>query len=306
MSVTESREFKKFIRYKMVRLPGKHRDVASRQAVLFPLTGRLRKRTWTHEELKQRLGNKCIKLIYMWRRRLLELQKANWYKLVQKSNSYLFANCHPSLMHAKPQGLICKQTAICPFCYARNMQNLYIKIYNVCKAIPNKRKNEYMLLGFVKELAKPKTKDNKLSISAILKAEVDRRRKLVNELGKGVVQGSYLTSTVEPIDNDRWLIKRRGIMLVSSDLDYKPLKLGKTKCITQFNGDRLARLLGWLLRYPELLMTSPDTNRVVQYLQAKQKYRLGSPTGSFRKQYELPKPQVIRLPIKDNNNGARL
>ncbi len=68
-------------------------------------------------------------LLTLWRRRVVELDKAGWKTTEGVMFQYL-RNCHPSMyMLETASGMwCCKQESICPWCYARDVDSLFCTV----------------------------------------------------------------------------------------------------------------------------------------------------------------------------------
>jgi hypothetical protein len=98
-------------------MPDSYADRVQRLAVLYPLT-RLCHRTGEVYEAVERL-------VTMWRARVGELSNEGWRPRRGDHCITYARNCVPSFIYALPRNRPCRNTMICPFCYARWVRSVW-------------------------------------------------------------------------------------------------------------------------------------------------------------------------------------
>lgn len=264
------------VRFKSLRVPQRYTDLAARLAVLYPLTG-------FPSDLKrnafQAIGRNTLRVVAMWRRRVMELREANWALLAKRGMTDLCLNCFPSLMVMTPSTLLCKQRSICPFCYARSVQELVRSAVAVYKGIPEAQRGGYWMAGYVQTVYLPAEGKKPMSLPQMFALECKQRKRLYGTLQSF---GGFAGTEFEPVDLDKWRLTRRGILLVPEGADVTRLSVDKIKLVKQYSGQRVAKLVGWAMRYPRDLIGKAFAPSVVQLLHNRKGHRLYASFGLFR------------------------
>jgi hypothetical protein len=262
-------------------VPKKYSDDASRRAVLYPLTGPVKKvGKGRGQTLFDQLDRKVKSVTSMWRTRLHELKKAGWKTATKSTLFGVCLNCHPSLMAVRPVSLSCKQRNICPFCYARNVQKLYRDVSTVYKGLI--RREDYWLIGYRNRYLAPA--GNQEALFDLFNIEKNLRNKIYGHFM--TAYGGYLGSEFEPIHENWWRVTRRGILLVSSLTDMTAINhnlVGRIKRMKDSKITKISKLVGWTMRYPVRLLAKSDPVKMVTLLENKHKNRLNASYGLFRK-----------------------
>lgn len=267
------------VQFKPWFVPRTSAYIASRLAVLYPITG-LSNKDDSHTPATVISHTK--RLIKMWRSRLRRLNDSNWTHLVDSSNYGVCLNCNPnSLMIMTPNSFTCGQASVCPFCYARNVQELTTLSTNVYKSILSDKRSDYWMAGYKQTTHLPAPGKKPLSLSQMFSIECKLRRKFYNSLKSF---GGYCGTEFEPTNDKLWKITRRGMLLISQNTDVSKLPgINNVKLVKRYSRRRMAKLIGWLMRYPTHLMKGKDVIRVVQLLHHRKRHRLYASFGVFRK-----------------------
>lgn len=265
------------VQFTGIRVPGRYTDLASRIAVLYPLTGIPKDiRTNTFHAV-----NMCtLRLVRMWRARVLQLQEMNWFHVSKQVNLDVCINCFPSLMVMSPSTRLCKQAAVCPFCYARQVQELTRTATRVYKGIPASARTDYWMIGYKQVAMFPVPGKKAQTLPQMFSLELRLRSSFCTSMQSF---GGYVGSEFEPVRFDKWKVTRRGVLLVPEGSDFSKLPgVNRIKLVKAYRGDRVAKVVGWTMRYPVRLLRTGLPHRVVQLLHVKKGHRLYASFGVFR------------------------
>lgn len=257
--------------FKGIRIPRGCARKAARQAVLYPLTGRIQ--ASSEHTPSYQATNKIYKCLYLWRDRLDELKAAKWNQLLQKGVYERCLNCLPAFFVCTPSTRSCKQFSICPFCYARHVTNLCHVITRLLRAAQSYTPKEYCILGYIDRYSSADP------LKQIIRFEIDNRRATYEQFE---AHGGYIGSEIEPIGDQEWRVTKRGFVLTSSDIRTADYGFNAYKVRTP-SLRNISRLVGHIMKYPTSLLRYATVERVVELLHARHDNRLYASFGVFRK-----------------------
>ncbi len=104
-------------------VPNTYQARIQRAAVLYPLMGMAR----TAGEISV----KARSLVRVWRARAAVLADAGWLPRADRRGLVYARNCTPAFVYAVPKSRPCNSRTICPFCYARWVREIWMKIDGV-------------------------------------------------------------------------------------------------------------------------------------------------------------------------------
>jgi hypothetical protein len=70
-------------------------------------------------------------LALKWRSRVEDLIRHGWHIPTTYWSKYNLLNCSPALIRTEETRFFCHRPSVCPFCYARQISSLFIKLHNV-------------------------------------------------------------------------------------------------------------------------------------------------------------------------------
>lgn len=109
--------------FPLFAVPNRYQDVVQRMAVLYPLRG--------IAETGQGVREKTTELVTQWRARVGALTNAGWDPSLggKSHHSILYTrNCRPTFAMTNRPTRVCSKTAVCPFCYARAVREIWMAI----------------------------------------------------------------------------------------------------------------------------------------------------------------------------------
>jgi hypothetical protein len=281
---------------KFGKVPNRNVDICTRKSQLLPLTGRLpmRKeeididdyRLITDNLIKQKVRN----LIDMWRKRVVTFSKYGWSSASTLKRMTLLSNCYPNFVivdtdrsefvdHKAIQ--YCYQESVCPFCYSRVIQDVYLRLTDICKNYLTEGSSN-LLIGY-KIISKHNEKKTDSIFDTMFSTIIHNRRRIYDQLGG---MAGYTNTTVEPVGDYSWVRIQRGLVLAPNrgNKTFSSIFPKGSSIITvkEYKANKLITLVSDTLRYPTRLMLSKRPDRVVNYLHAKQKLRMSSTMGLMR------------------------
>lgn len=111
------------VTFSLFAVPNRYQDVVQRMAVLYPLRG--------IAETGQGVREKTTELITQWRARVGALTNAGWDPSLggKSHHSILYTrNCRPTFAMTDRPTRVCTKSAVCPFCYARTVREIWMQI----------------------------------------------------------------------------------------------------------------------------------------------------------------------------------
>jgi hypothetical protein len=108
-------------------VPRTYGDVVKNVAVLFELTGPLKRK----EAYKPAIIAKTKKLIRQWRARVNALVKVGWYLAGDDEDTrrrWFMLNCRPAFFISDGKDHTCNVASLCPHCWARNVYHTWYEI----------------------------------------------------------------------------------------------------------------------------------------------------------------------------------
>jgi hypothetical protein len=267
------------IRFEPCFVPRNAAHIASRLAVLCPLTGLSGDFDFRTQDA---ISDHTHRLIKKWRSRLVQLRDSNWTHLVDSNNYRVCLNCNPSsVMIMRPVTYTCGQASVCPFCYARNVQELTILSTKVYKSITSDKRTDYWMAGYKQTTLLPQPGKKPMTLPQMFSVECKLRKKFYNSLKSF---GGYCGTEFEPVSGELWKVTRKGMLLIAQNTNVSNLPgVNNVKLVKRYSRKRMAKLLGWLMRYPTHLMKGKEVLRVVQLLHHRKRHRLYASYGVFRK-----------------------
>ena len=255
--------------YAIRAVKGRTVDLAQRYAVLAPLVAR-----GTRAGTQQQIIRRMDRLRSMWIARCTALREAGWERLQTGKQWLYIAGCPPfSVMVDGPAFKPCKNTAICPFCWARNVvKETFERLEHAC------------YVDLQGGIGPKETQKRRLASLDIVEMEyrfsLARTEELLRELlrgipklGKGRVKellptalGAYCRFTIEPETNRKgrlvWVVRQRMLAIIQAQ-DESPdgfrkkrgrLTVRRTHGISR---RKLALAVGRTCRYPVWMMNGP-------------------------------------------------
>jgi len=275
-------------------VPGRYPDVVQRLAVLAAFYG---PRAALQPE---RVPRQTLKLVARWRRRVMELAEAGLPGLagddpkVWKDRKYAL-DCLPAFTIVPQRTRCCRLRAVCPFCWAREVRETWLKIDKAFFApTGGKGPSAYDLVEVGRDVSLP--------------LRIDRDRS-----GQGLPEGQTIEALPEYFAG--WAASRQGQIKKAEALlaSFQTIHIGFKKgewvvghrsiLMIEHRGGRygpeildpyryfrhhehptrrtVLRAVAVACRYPTFLLRG-DAGLVVRYLAARRKRKLSAMTGKFR------------------------
>lgn len=265
------------VAFRSTRVPGRFADDASRRSTLYSLTGPIPSLV-DKSLFTELLNQKVHQLLRVWRQRLIRLKDAEWSTVSNDRILMSCRNCYPTFMCMEPISSTCKQY-ICPFCHGRVTQDLYKNISKLSKELEKNDKPNW-ILGF-RHTSTLNLK--KITLKDAYTYEARRRNKFYKNLGFEPL-GGYLASHIEPVRHSSWKLTRTGIFITDAGISLHNARkwASKIKRLKAYEGRKLAKLVGWTLKYPIQILESNRVEDVALMLNAKGRTRLSATYGILR------------------------
>lgn len=266
------------VNYILKAIQRKGTSYLQRQSVLWPL---LNKRSKTEEEVI----HATMQVLTWWREKAAALKKAGWLDLNTSGKLQYVRNCPPSTAVAlsEKQFRCCKLSAICPWCYARAIADLYTKFAELLPARNATKKKALRIF----EMMNSRVMTLKQA-GSYLDAHL-RTWKLapITFLNRIKPLGAYYNVTLEPFKHRHgktvWKFTYHVVAIVD-DSWSTPEKIPRTaKCKLSIVRSRkqLIPILRRACRYPVGLMTG-DEKYVMMALNARKGLRCNALLGCLR------------------------
>jgi hypothetical protein len=254
-----------------VGLPRTLAGPVARAASFMPLVGRGLDRRTARDAFYRVLG--------YWRHRLPELADAGWDVLADEEQYWSCYNCLPAGVITKPMLRPCQRPAVCPFCHARVVQDVFRTALRLGQGFHPLFRCNHRLAGFraCESLGKPRGAE----LRQRLKEEIGWRRQAY---AASDASGGYLASAIVPGRGRQVGIIRSGVLIIAADADPGVLGevLGGEVRLARVNaGLDVVAITAWALRYPRRLFRA-DAHRVVDCLHARRGVRMAAMFGDFR------------------------
>lgn len=303
------------IDFEFYAVPNRYVDVIQRMTVLYPLRGVAQTMDGVRFETKQ--------LLNQWRARIGSLSTAGWDPWVNSHHGILYArNCKPTFAINSHRTRPCKNTAICPFCYARWTRDVWQCIDGDMDApdpvvptaaeIESCREERVITLDDATE-EQPRhhttsfrfhlveryhtfyrdilPADNPQGLTVLqnlagLLDNIERQRSTIIKLVDPA--GAFLYTTLEPWNNgQQWKVHHRHLFKMAAGHQFSPEVIANTNGIVQREPrptrPKIHQIVARICRYPIELMVG-DAERTVQLLTARRaiNFRSNAKFRSFR------------------------
>ena len=296
--------------------PNTYKDLIQRMAVLYPLTKQAKALTEVPGLTKQVVG--------MWRARVGALTGVGWEpsRGGETKHAILYArNCCPTFTYTEPRARPCKHSTICPFCYARWVREVWLRLDNAFPApdpvaqAPGELEvnrelrvimldddpvdTEYHSTTFNYHLIErhvtvyldvlPSPCPEELTLAANL-AELLRNISGARKAAVDLVDptGAFVYTTIEPNDDGRkWKIHLRQLLRVHADQEIPDEYTSTASKFTRHERPTRKIILGAVARacrYPVGLIRG-DAERTALLLDARRQahHRASAFYGAFRR-----------------------
>lgn len=227
---------------------------------------------------------KAPHILEKWRTRLAELRDDGWSSVQQKGHLQYLRNCRPCMFtfESPVEAKVCRYTDICPWCWGRNVVELYDTICRErsCdeRLILAKRVRKVLLDQPLRQALRSEQHD----LRALIKAN------------RCCYKGAYLNLTAEPTkDNDGWRLESRLLALTELKETYVP-ESSEWSCeaYVRPNTKAITSAVVRTCYYPAGLMRAEsEPNLIVELLHARKSMRLLEYYGCFRKRKKLISPK---------------
>jgi hypothetical protein len=232
----------------------------ARAAVLTPLAGRPGQTTmYAYHFLRQR-----------WIARMLVLIESGWStssdELMPAERAYCMRNCPPFGVKFKASAHCCRRWMICPFCYAREIQDIFAAVTFGCSQLSFEVENED---GSLSKFPEVKLIGLRQIRSGLNMAELgwdadgwhglvkDKLRFTISKFKESDVLGACSRFLYVPQAEPGLLsVVRSTLLLLPLDVAI-PSDLQKSvhKTTADINHKNISEILAWCFRYPVGLMT---------------------------------------------------
>lgn len=217
---------------------------------------------------------------------LLRLRELGWEAARSKMRTY----CPPSLARypglgkrkdgSRPTLLRCSLKSWCPFCWARQVGDIYDRVEETL--FPADR--EPRRLGLLEVIGQRDIPQDQTSIQAVVRAIGKNRRAFFAAVPQPI--GLLQLSTIEPFE-DSWRVLTRQLALVPENFDSACLPgvadgLRLVHHVPPLRKNQLPRIVGRVVAYPQRLLTG-SVGAVRQIQEARERARLLSTFGLFRR-----------------------
>lgn len=261
--------------FTLVSVPRKAGALAERTAVLRPLTG-LRDLT-RDADVTEAVG----RVLARWRGRCNVLRQTGWKGAGEVKFQYM-RNCPPAGVYMRPDtrtrfSRACRQTAVCPWCWARDVvKRTYDATIRAMAAADSLYRPG--AAGYPYKLVTATTRGTVADDGAQPRAALDRVARLLAQRSKvtgRVTAGVAFLATVAP-SGAGWLYSTRLLALVPAAYEPRP----DTRVVTHPTRRRVAAAVARFARYPAGLLTG-DPAMAVRLLALRPEYRLFRLAGVF-------------------------
>lgn len=297
------------VKFSFFAVPNRYQDVVQRMAVLYPLRG--------IAETGQGVREKTDELLTQWRARVGALTNAGWLPSLggKPHHSILYTrNCRPTFAMTDRPTRVCTKTAVCPFCYARWVRDVWEAIdadFPAPDPVPGatptfedgRELRSIMLDQAIEEPVRRHTTEFRFhlilrhqrytrpiyppvdqpisareNLAIILQNVLAKRQELVQTVNP---VGAFLYTTVTPTqDRQSWEIHNRQIFKVIPATVMPPNLSGTVTRIERPYRREILRAVADACRYPLPMMTG-DAGLVSVILDARRMIRFQS-TGMYR------------------------
>lgn len=274
-------------------VPGRYQDLIQRLAVLVPLFG-------TEAVEPEPVPRLTLKLVDRWRGRVMELAEAGLPGLAGddakawQARKYAM-NCLPTFAIVPQRTRCCRLREICPFCWAREVRETWMKIDRAFFApTGGKGPSAFDMVEVGRDVPLP------LRVNSDRYGRVLPEGESIEALPEyfagwaasrhGLIKKSEgLLASFQTIhigfEGGRWVVGHRSILMI----DHRGVSYGP-KDHSQFRYFRhhgrpdrrtVMHAVAGACRYPTFLLRG-DAGLVVRYLGARKKRKLSAMTGTFR------------------------
>lgn len=290
-------------------VPNRYQDVIQRMAVLYPLRG--------IAETAQDVREKTEALLAQWRARVGSLTNAGWDPSLggKSQHSIIYTrNCRPTFAMTDRPTRVCTKTAVCPFCYARWVRDIWVQIDSdfpapdsVSELVqspdtgrelrsimldqtieePTRRHTTefqfHMIVRhqqYTRPICPPPGQDitTRQNLAIILKNVLEKRQELIRLVDP---VGAFLYTTITPTpDGQSWEIHNRQIFKVIPATVLPAEISGPVERIVRPYRRAVLSAVADACRYPLPVMTG-DSGLVAAILDARRMIRFQS-TGMYR------------------------
>lgn len=299
------------IEFRFGIVPNRYQDVVQRIAVLYPLRG------VSSDDEDVRL--KTLALVDQWRARVGALTSVGWLSNTKSEHGIAYTrNCRPAFTTPHQMPRSCRWRAICPFCYARWVRGIWMRIdddfeapevrsagtdtrelraitlgNNVVGQAPRRRNDFNFHLverrhTFYRPVL-PENNETNLTVEqnlAGLLANIEASRTQTVKLVDPV--GAFLYATVEPANRGTaWKIQYRQLFKMLPTHEF-PAEIANNTNGTVERHDRPSRRVVMLAvanacRYPTSLITgNPERTVQLQNVRMYTRFRGNAVFRSFR------------------------
>lgn len=254
-------------------------DLVARRTVVYPFTGDKRCTVESAE-----------KIVKQWRNFMKAMYATGMPACMQKKWIYFSCvNCRPCGYITETKTKVCRVEHLCPFCYGRKSQGVFIAALKACRQLPEYLRSAYSMYGIRITQRLEINESIKREFKSALADGLEWRQKLYKQLDPA---GGYLSMTLSPLSvKNMWSCCYRAVLLGPKesipDKTSLPVKswLGSVQVRDGVKPYSLARLVARTLSYPKGTLFS-DPRRVKKWLDARVRCRLSATYGLFR--YKSP------------------
>ena len=251
--------------FKFTSVPNRNVDLIQRYAVLYALS-----RVCDDDAAVKK---ETIKVLCEWQRRQQKLYDAGWLSHISTSHKEYIKNCRPAFAVATPATRTCGRL-ICPFCYARWVREVYLKLGPKLEAAFSsghhvvERKHVFYRPLVPEDNAQNFTPAQSLAL--LLQSVTSQRGGLIDMIDPA---GALLYTTAEYHDDRKeWKITHRQLFKLTAWQEFPERIIASTEgrlvrhtSMTQY---QTLQLVARIFRYPIGLMRS-DAARTVDVLAAR-------------------------------------
>lgn len=288
-------------------VPNTYADRVQRAAVLYPLIGRARSPSMIVQQVER--------LVRQWRRRLVVLRDAEWVHSEGLKSLQYARNCCPAFAYARPRTRPCSLVYVCPFCYARWVRDVWLR---VDMAFPNQRRAEfnprhevtvedpipdavpvmppsavpYQLIERHHTVYAPCPADpveRLLAIETYLRGVSQLRPRTIRRIKP---RAAFMFVSVEPHGNSLRL-RYRQLFMVAEDYELDPAMIENTHGHLRFHAapsrQTIFGAVARVCRYPTRLMYGdPQDTALILRARQRLRFRASAMFGAFRRAREVP------------------
>lgn len=252
--------------FKFTDVPSRNEDRIQRYSVLYPLYGIC--------ENDAEIKKATIKLLYKWRQRQEELYTHGWLRYLSVASKEYMLNCRPTFALSTPSTRVCRKLLICPFCYARWVRELYLKLYpKIETAFSGGHHIIERQHTFYRALVPENNTQGitpRQSLTVLLKSVTDQRGGLIDLVDPA--GALFYTTAVYATSREEWKITHRQLFKVNAWQEFPDRivavtdgRLVRHSSMTPY---QILQLIARTFRYPAELLNG-DASHTVDVLEAR-------------------------------------